>query len=113
MEGYCQRAIFVFIYPSSDEWIPGATIIHKRGLRQGDPLSPILFILAIYLLGYLISKAEDEGLLQLISTRTLQHRVSFYADDVVLFLQPTNEEIFITMDILQVFGEASRLRNNV
>jgi hypothetical protein len=39
--------------------------------------------------------------------------MSFYADDVVLFLRATNEEIFITMDILHVFGEASGLHNNV
>jgi hypothetical protein len=39
--------------------------------------------------------------------------VSFYSDDVVLFLRTTNEEISITMDILQVFGEVSGLCNNV
>jgi hypothetical protein len=93
--------------------IPGATIIHRMGLRQGDPLSPMLFIMAMDVLGYLINRVEDERLIQPISTRTLQHRVSFYADDVVLFLRPTNEEISITMDILQVFGEAFGLRNNV
>jgi hypothetical protein len=39
--------------------------------------------------------------------------VSFYADDVVLFLRPTTEDISITMDILQIFREASGLCNNV
>jgi hypothetical protein len=38
--------------------------------------------------------------------------VSFYTDDVVLFLQSTSEDISITMDILQVFGEISGLCNN-
>jgi hypothetical protein len=55
--------------------IPGETIQHKRGLRQGDPLSPMLFILAMDVLGFLIVKAENEGLLQPLSTRNLQHRV--------------------------------------
>jgi hypothetical protein len=66
--------------------VPGAIIHHKRGLRQHDPLSPMLFILVMYVLGYLISKAEEEGLLQPLSARALQHQVSFYVDDVVLFL---------------------------
>jgi hypothetical protein len=49
----------------------------------------MLFILAMDVLGFLIIKAESEGLLQPLSTRVLQHRVSFYVDDVVLFLRPT------------------------
>jgi hypothetical protein len=61
----------------------------------------------------LITKAENEDLLQPLSTRALQHRVSFYADDVVLFLRPTSEDISLITDIIHVFGEASGLRNNV
>jgi hypothetical protein len=64
--------------------IPGGIILHQRGLRQGDPLSLMLFILTMDALGYLFSKAENEGLLHPISTRMLQHQGSFYADDVVL-----------------------------
>jgi hypothetical protein len=73
----------------------------------------MLFILAMDVLGFLINKAENAGLLQSLSTRPLHHRVSFYTDDVVLFLRPTREDISITLDILQDFGEASRLKNNV
>jgi hypothetical protein len=44
----------------------------------------MLFILAMDVLGFLISKAESEELLQTLSSRALQHRVSFYVDVVVL-----------------------------
>jgi hypothetical protein len=62
-------------------------------------------------LGYLFSKAEEAGLLQQLAARKL-HRVSIYADDVALFLHPTVDEISITLDILQLFGSASGLKNN-
>jgi hypothetical protein len=93
--------------------IPGDTICHRRGLRQGDPLSLMHFILAMDVLGFLISKAENDGVLKPLAPRTLKHRVSFYADDVVLFLQPVAKDINLVLDILRLFGEASGLHNNV
>jgi hypothetical protein len=92
--------------------IPGDIISHRRGLRQGDPLSPMLFILTMDVLGFMISKAEAAGLLKPLASRTLQHRVSINVDDVVIFLHPVAEGISLVMSILQVFGEASGLRNN-
>ena len=43
--------------------IPGNSIVHQRGLRQGDPLPPMLFILVMDVLGHMVSKAANEGLL--------------------------------------------------
>jgi hypothetical protein len=91
---------------------PGEHIAHRRGLRQGDPLSPMLFILVMDVLGLLFSKAEEAGLLQQLSRRKKLHRISIYADDVAMFLHPTAEETSITLDILQLFGDASGLINN-
>jgi hypothetical protein len=64
-------------------------------------------------LGFLVAKAEEEGLLQPLSSRPLHHRISLYADDVVLFLQPKEFDIQIVMSILKLFGEASGLVTNV
>jgi hypothetical protein len=80
--------------------VPGKLITHRRGLRQGDHLSSMLFILAIDVLGLLYSKAEGAGLLQQLSRRKRLHRVSMYADDVVLFLHPTAIDISASLDIL-------------
>lgn len=44
-------------------------IKHQRGLCQGDPLSPMLFILVMDVLGVLFTKAEEVGLLQQLSVK--------------------------------------------
>jgi len=93
--------------------IPGGFIQHKRGLRQWDPLSPMLFILVMDVLNWMLTKASEAGLLQPLSRRPIQHRISLYADDVALFLKPAANDINLILNILQLFGDASGLRTNV
>jgi hypothetical protein len=73
----------------------------------------LLFILAMDILGFLFNKAEEGGLLQQLSRGESLHRISMYADDVVLFLHPEPFDISVTLEILQLFGDASSLYNNV
>jgi len=87
--------------------IPGEKISHLRGLRQGDPLSPMLFILVMDVLCYMVKKAADDDMLQPLARRALQHRISLYADDVVIFLHPSASDLEVMLDLLQLFGEAS------
>jgi hypothetical protein len=92
---------------------PGDIIIHRRGLRQGDPLSPMLFILVMDTLNSLINYATSLSLLQPIAVQQARHHVSFYADDVVVFLRPHILDLIAVRCILDLFGHASGLRTNL
>jgi hypothetical protein len=72
----------------------------------------MLFILVMDVLGFLFSKAEEEGLLQQLSCRKKLHRVSMYVDDVALFLHPSTADMALSLDILKLFRDASGLHNN-
>lgn len=65
----------------------------KRGVRQGDPLSPLLFCLAEEVLSKGISKLVANCNLSLMSgPKGVRMRSHFlYADDVLFFLQRFSE----------------------
>lgn len=77
------------------------------------PLSPMLFILVMDVLNWIVTRASEDGLLQPLSRKPIQHRISLYADDVALFLQPTAADINLTLNILQLSGDASGLKTNL
>jgi len=82
--------------------IPGDFIQHRRGLRQGDPLSPMLFILVMDVLNWLVTRAAEAGLLKPLSRRPIQHRISLYADDVALFIQPSASDMSLWYSVAGV-----------
>lgn len=88
-------------------------IAHAKGLRQGDPLSPLLFILAIDPLQRIIDRAAQSGLLQPVLPRAANLRCSFYADDAALFANPSSLELKNLQKILVFFGECSGLCVNM
>jgi hypothetical protein len=93
--------------------VPGDFIAHQRGLRQGDPLSSMLFILVMDILARLVQKASEDGFLQPLSFIRLRHRISFYADDAVLFLKPDASDISLVIELLSLFGKTSGLHTNL
>lgn len=91
----------------------GECIAHRRGLRQGDPISPYLFILAIDPLQRLLHLATEGGQLTNIGSRHARLRTSLYADDAAVFLNPVQSEVDVLITMLRDFGKATGLHVNL
>ena len=85
-----------------------------RGLRQGDPLSPYLFLLCAMGLQGLLKKAEANGEIRGVSICKNGPRVShlFFADDSVLFCRAKEEECQNILALLSVYERGSGKKIN-
>ena len=86
----------------------------KKGLRQGDPLPPILFNIAIYILNLLILKAQDLDLVQGLVQNLIPNRISMlqYADDTIFMFKDNLESARNLKLILCMFEQLSGLKVN-
>ena len=66
---------------------PSGKIKPTRGIRQGDPLSPYLFLLCAKALSALLTRAEENGVLTGVPTSKKGLRLShiFFANDSLIF----------------------------
>jgi hypothetical protein len=64
-------------------------------------------------LNNLFSKAGALGFLHPLSNRSITQRILLYADDVVLFIKPREEEMGMTTAILNKSSDASWLITNL
>jgi hypothetical protein len=86
----------------------------KKGVRQGDPLSPLLFNIVVDMLAILINRAKSEGQLKgVISDLTDDDLfILQYADDAILFMKHNIEKARNIKLLLSAFEKMSGLKIN-
>ena len=86
----------------------------KKGLRQGDPMSPILFNIMVDMLSILIKRAKNDGQIKGVIPHLLEDGLSIlqYADDTFLFMDHNLEQAKNMKLLLCVFEQLSGLKIN-
>uniref|UniRef100_A0A2N9F8H0 Reverse transcriptase domain-containing protein n=1 Tax=Fagus sylvatica TaxID=28930 RepID=A0A2N9F8H0_FAGSY len=93
---------------------PMGYIRPTRGIRQGDPLSPYLFLICAEGLTTLLQNNAASGQLTGLSLNRGGPQIShlFFADDSLLFCKATMEECRVLLSTLNVYERASGQKLN-
>lgn len=94
---------------------PRGRVLPQRGIRQGDPLSPYIFILCSEVLSGLCSKAQSSGALLGIRVARRSPRINhlLFADDTLFFCKAGEKSCSALKDILLKYEQASGQKINV
>ncbi|KAG8099935.1 hypothetical protein GUJ93_ZPchr0013g37985 [Zizania palustris] len=93
---------------------PGKFFQCKRGVRQGDPLSPLLFVLTIDLLQHIINRAAHMGIIQAPKCHPpdMDFPIIQYVDDTISFLQADQKNTFLLRGLINTFSQSNGLKVN-
>jgi hypothetical protein len=82
----------------------------KKCLRQGDPLSPLLFNLVADMLAILISRAKENGQINGLVPHLIEGSISMlqYAQDRILFMEHNLEQAANMKQLLCTFEKIVR-----
>lgn len=86
----------------------------QKGIRQGDPISPFLFIIVVEILSLIIKRTATNGLIsgfQVAEGGTIINHLQF-ADDLVVFLDDSEEKVNNLKNILFAFELVAGLKVN-
>ena len=91
---------------------------NSRGLRQGDPLSPLLFLLIMEVLSKMFRKFEEAGLIHGFRAGVLggfEVRIShlLFVDDTIVFCDAVPEQLMQIRKVLSCFEAVTGLKVNL
>lgn len=81
-----------------------------RGLRQGDPLSPYLFVIAMNCLSHMLNEVASSSRLKYHSKcKKIKLTHLSFADDLLIFIEGNIESVQCVLQVLKEFEERSGL----
>jgi hypothetical protein len=85
-----------------------------KGVRQGDPLSPLIFVLVADLLQSILNKAKDEEILKLpiMVGYTDDFPIIQYANDTLLIMEACPRLLIALRAIINTFVDSTGLKVN-
>ncbi len=107
----CISTVFYSILVNGE---PHGYIKPSRGLRQGDPLSPYLFLLCAEGFHSLIQKEKIAGTLKGVSISRGGPKIThlFFADDSLLFCKASTDDVTRIQGLLSQYEKASGQQMN-
>ena len=80
-----------------------------RGCRQGDPVSPYIFLFCVEIMGAIIRKNKD---IKGIYIRNREYKLLQYADDTAILLDGSEKSLRNTLSLIEQFSKFSGLKPN-
>ncbi|RVW16678.1 LINE-1 reverse transcriptase-like [Vitis vinifera] len=116
--GWMWSCISTIKYSMLVNGVPAGFFSSSKGLRQGDPLSPYLFIMGMEVLSALISRAVEGGFIygcRIWKGRGQPVNIThlLFADDTIVFCEAKKESLLYLSWILLWFEAASGLKINL
>jgi hypothetical protein len=120
-KGFCEKWIDWIMKSVCGGWVAvnlngelGHYFRSYKGLRQGDPLSPLLFNLVADGLSAMLERASENGHLVCVTPHLVNGGLTYlqYADDTVLFLQNSQQNIANLKFLLFCYEEISGTKIN-
>ncbi|GKV45281.1 hypothetical protein SLEP1_g52387 [Rubroshorea leprosula] len=107
--GECLRTSLVSVLVNGS---PTRQFSVSKGLKQGDPLSPFLFLIIAEGLNGLVSNATQKGLLEGVEVGSRGLKLSHlqFADNTILFGEATEKNVLAMKGILRAFEIVSGLK---